>query len=234
MISSPARKAHQLAWVGGSAAGAMRGTRAARVASPDWSALQEAIRAGDVPSFLAELRRELLDGSLTIGTLHTQLQSCCFAKVSQIYPRLPPANVPHLPRGWCSRVYGRYSDRALHVEKRGCSTCRRMRLPCCPSSSAASRSCVLKMLRRHGAPMPWLLGPSPHIPPRPTQEAAQLRVYHQEARQRLRSRTVGPARMPLAQQLHRTSRRPLQVLYRTAGTGLPARSHARTCSMPSL
>ena len=84
----------------------MRGTRAARIASPmtAWSAICEAVRAGDVPSFLAELRRELLDGRLTVGTLHAQLQSCCFSKVAPIHACSQPANVPHLPRGWSPRV----------------------------------------------------------------------------------------------------------------------------------
>ena len=77
----------------------MRGPGAGGVASSDWSAIREAICAGDVPSFLAELRRELLDGRLTVGTLHAQLQSCCFAQVGPDAPILPVANVPHLPRG---------------------------------------------------------------------------------------------------------------------------------------
>ena len=58
-----------------------RGTGAAGIAAPDWLAIREALTIGDVPCFLAELRRELLDRRLTVGSLHADLQSCCFSKV---------------------------------------------------------------------------------------------------------------------------------------------------------
>ena len=59
----------------------MQGGGVASVAPPDWSAIRKAIRASDVPSFLAALRHELLDGRLTVGALHADLQGSCFTKV---------------------------------------------------------------------------------------------------------------------------------------------------------
>ena len=74
------------------------------MSSSRWSAIRAAIRADDVPAFLAELRRELLDGWLTIGTLHASLQSSCFSKVAsppsihpwQCVPSLSMRGVYHL------------------------------------------------------------------------------------------------------------------------------------------
>ncbi len=103
----------------------MRGNGAAGVASPDWSAIREAIRAGDVPSFLAELRRELLDGWLTIGTLHGQLQSCCFAKVAPINPGSHSPTCHTFP-GWClCRVVDATASTQAKPLMRHAGACRR-------------------------------------------------------------------------------------------------------------
>ena len=92
--------------------------------SSQWTDLRETVQARDAPAFLSLLRRDLVDGRLTVGVLHADLQSFCFAEVTaSLQRRIPtPALMLHciLLCGFVRQIVPRCAAAEITRVRDGC------------------------------------------------------------------------------------------------------------------